>query len=100
MTENGLDAVQFAKAFGDFLDTFQDALPPPSSTLHGLIAAHLGHDPGGSPCFTERFHVSEHPNVQLAMNALLERHPGWDLLGLPSELHHYGGFGSLCVSKL
>ena len=53
---------------------------------------HLAADPAGLPSFTERFHASEHANLQLAIDALLVDAAAWKLLGLPAELHHYGEF--------
>jgi hypothetical protein len=90
--DDDFDPARFARAFETFLHRFNEALPPSSSTLRRLVIDHLGEDPVGLPTLTERFHVTEHANLQLAMDALLADAAGWRLLGLPGELRHYGEF--------
>jgi cell division protease FtsH len=86
------DPARFALAFETFLNRFNEALPPRSSTLRRLVIEHLGEDPVGLPALTERFDVSEHANLQVATHSLLADVADWRLLGLPGELRHYGGF--------
>lgn len=90
--EHDVDAARFARAFEDFLERFREVLPDRTTTLRRLVSDHLGVDPAGLPSFTERFDTSEHANLQLAIDALLVDAPGWTLLGLPAELHHFGEF--------
>jgi len=92
MSDDDFDPAQFARAFQTFLNRFHEALPPSSGTLRRLVIEHLGEDPVELPTLTERFHVSEHANLQLAMDALVADVAGWRLLGLPGELRHYGEF--------
>ena len=60
--------------------------------MRRLVTEHLGEDPSELPTYTEQFHVSEHANLQLALDALLADVSEWRLLGLPAELQHYGEF--------
>jgi hypothetical protein len=90
--DDDFDAARFARAFETFLTRYAEALPPRTSTLRQLVIDHLGEDPSGLPTFTERFHASEHANLQLAFDALVADAPGWRLLGLAGELQHYGQF--------
>lgn len=87
-----IDVAGFARSFEAFLERFREALPARSSTLRRLATDHLGVDPSGLPSYTERLDVSEHANLQLALDALLSAQDGWSLLGLPAELHHFGDF--------
>ena len=87
-----IDVGRFARAFEAFLERFREALPEQSHLLRRLAAEHLGADPADLPAFTERFDASEHPNLQLALDAVLADAGPWKLFGLPAELHQYGGF--------
>jgi hypothetical protein len=92
MVDDDFDAARFARAFETFLARYVEALPPQTSTLRQLVIEHLGVDPSELPTLTERFHASEHANLQLAFDALVADVPEWRLLGLPAELQHYGQF--------
>src|SRR4051812_2176805 len=92
MGDGGIDPIAFAAAFKQFLDSFEQVLPPPPSGVRDLVAAHFGADPAGMPSLTEQLHVSEHANLQLALEAILAGTEGWQLIGLPSEMLHYGEF--------
>jgi ATPase family associated with various cellular activities (AAA) len=92
VTDDDLEPARFARAFATFLERYVEALPPRSDTLRRLVIEHLGEDPADLPTFTERFHVSEHANLQLAIDALLADVGRWRLLGLPGELHQYADF--------
>jgi hypothetical protein len=90
--DDEVDVARFARSFELFLDRFREVLPPSASALRTLATDHLGADPSGLPAFTERLDPSEHANLQLALDAFLSTQTGWSLVGLPSELHHFGGF--------
>jgi hypothetical protein len=60
--------------------------------LRRLVLEHLGTDPSELPTYTHRFHLSEHANLQLGLDALLGDTAEWRLVGLPAELHAYGEF--------
>src|SRR3546814_11021895 len=65
---------------------------PRTSPLRDRVAEHMGADPAELPTVTEQVPSTDLPNVQLAVEALLEAAPGWGLIGLPAEARHYGGF--------
>src|SRR3546814_641723 len=65
---------------------------PRRSPVRDLVAEHLGAYPAELPTVTEQVPSTDLPNVQLAVEALLEAAPGWKLIGLPAEARHYGGF--------
>jgi hypothetical protein len=90
--DDDFDPTRFARAFETFLNRFNEALPAHNGSLRRLVIEHLGDDPAELPTFTERFHVSEHANLQLAVDALLADVGGWRLVGLPGELQHFGEF--------
>ncbi len=92
MVDDDFDAGRFADAFQTFLTRFVEALPPQSGTLRRLAIEHLGEDPSELPTFTQRFHTSEHANLQLAFDSLVADVPEWHLFGLPAELQHFGEF--------
>jgi hypothetical protein len=61
--------------------------------LARAIAAHLGVDPAPLPVVAQAFPVSDHPNVQLALERLAGEGSDWELFGLPVEVTHWQGFG-------
>jgi hypothetical protein len=92
MADDDVDLVRFARSFELFLDRFREVIPPRRSKVRDLISAHLGTDPAALPAFTERFNMSEHANLQLALDEIAADGSPSQLVGLPSELHQYGGF--------
>jgi hypothetical protein len=92
VTTDEFDAARFAEAFDEFLARFREALPERPTTLRRLATEHLAADPTGLPTLTETFDASEHANLQIALDALLEATEGWQLVGLPGELTHFHGF--------
>jgi hypothetical protein len=86
------DAARFARAFDTFLNRFRELLPERSSILRRMVTDHLAEDPATLPTFTERLHVSDHANLQLAIDALVADLPEWRVLGLPAELRHFSEF--------
>jgi len=64
----------------------------PEPRLRQLVSEHLGRDPAGLPVLAEKFSLVEHPNLQLALDGLLAAEPGQSVMGLPSEVRHYGDF--------
>jgi hypothetical protein len=86
------DEVEFARAFERFLHRFNELIPPGGTGMREAVMAHLGADPAGLSSFTERFDASEHANLQLALDRVASESPASRLLGLPSELLHFGNF--------
>lgn len=86
------DEVAFARTFERFLHRFNELIPAGRSGIRDAVMEHLHADPAGLSSFTERFDPSEHANLQLALDAVAASSPTSKLLGLPSELLHFGNF--------
>ena len=86
------DVERFAEQFQRFLEAMTTTRRRKESSLRGLVRDHLGLDPAGLPILSEHVSTVEHPNLQLALDALLADGPGQSVVGLPTELRHYGGF--------
>lgn len=101
MADENFDAAHFARSFDAFLEWFRELIPPPRSGLRELVTSHVGIDPAGLSSFTERLHPSEHANLQLALDSIAADSEVCTLIGLPSELQHYGGFsfGSILAGR-
>jgi|tagenome__1003787_1003787.scaffolds.fasta_scaffold20893184_2 hypothetical protein len=72
------DIGRFAAAFEEFLEAMTAAAHAPESGLATRIRDHLGTDPREVPSTTARFPPRDHPNVQLALDAVA---PDADVLG-------------------
>jgi hypothetical protein len=89
-----LDVAAFAEAFQRFMaDVHRVAGTGETPRMATAIAEHLGVDPQQLPVVGQTFPTPDHPNVQLALEALAASRPGWQLLGLPVEVLHWSGFG-------
>ena len=93
MTAHTFDPSEFAAAFQRFLEEIHH-LVPSRSELHDKATTHLGEDPTNLPSVAVQLDASELPNLQLALDAIVAATPpdASELLGLPSEVRHYGGF--------
>ena len=91
MSPDPFDPAEFAADFQQFLTSFARLIPAESNELRERVTAHLGIDPSGLSSVTEQLDPSEHPNLQLAFNALSESRP-WEVIGLPGDIRNYGGF--------
>ena len=65
------DVDDFARLFTEFLQTMQLAARAPASALTARIRDHLGVDLDELPVTTAELPVTSHPNLQLALDALL-----------------------------
>ena len=94
MATGAFDVDRFAELFQQFLERMASTLVQevPEPRLRALVMAHLGRDPAGLPVLAEQFAVLEHPNLQLALDTLLAAGEGQSVIGLPSEVRHYGDF--------
>jgi cell division protease FtsH len=86
------DTGRFAALFQNFLERYQEALPRPAHELRDRVARHLGADPATLSTTRDRFDLSDLPNLQLAMNELVDASPDSDVIGLPAEVTHYSAF--------
>ena len=85
------EPAEFAAQFQQFLASFGRLIPAQENELQERVRAHLGVDPSDLSSLTEQLDPSEHPNVQLAFNALSEARP-WEVIGLPGDARNFGGF--------
>jgi hypothetical protein len=80
----------FAAAFRRFLETMNAAAPAESGLL-ARLRAHLGADPSRLPIVSEEFDHYDHPNVQLALDAVLTAgHRTADLVGVAAQNKRFG----------
>jgi hypothetical protein len=86
--DDDFDVAGFALAFETFLHRFNEALPPPSSTLRRLVVEHLGEDPvglrsslGANPHLAEQadFDASGQPTPSVVL--------GWTAFAEPSSVY-------------
>jgi hypothetical protein len=89
---DAFDLEAFGRAFQAFMQHVNELVPSHESKVRRLAEAHLGVEPAGLPSMSERFDPSEHPNLQLALDALAAEDDAWQTFGLPTELEHYGDF--------
>ena len=89
MAAEPFDVERFAELFQEFLTRLPGPRPPAESALLRLVSEHLGADPAGLPVLSEHFSTMEHPNLQLAFDALLAAGDGQAVLGLPSDVRHF-----------
>jgi len=97
VADDDIDIGRFALSFQRFLDRVHQLAPTQGSAWRDRAVAHLGTEPDGLPSLAEQVATSDLPNLQLALEALLADAPGWELVGLPSEARHYGGFSLASV---
>jgi hypothetical protein len=90
--EGDFELERFALAFQRFLEHVDRLAPSSSSAWRDRAVAHLGTEPDGLPSLAEKVAASDLPNLQLALDVLTAESPGWELIGIPSEARHYGGF--------
>jgi hypothetical protein len=113
--ESGLDTLspgEFGAAFKAFIDTINLAAAPPPNPLLERIGDHLGSDPNTLAIVAEEFDNFEHPNVQMALDAVLNApnreheligvssdHKYYMSLGLSDLLSRTGAYGRLALSE-
>ena len=86
MSEDALSPEAFGAAFKSFLTVMTQHAQPPVGTLQQRIAAHLGADPSKLPVFADEFDPYEHPNVQVAIDAMLTEHQDEaELVGIAAQ---------------
>ena len=67
------DPIAFAAAFKKFIDNMNTEAAKETTTLIERLKAYLGDEPNTAPIVAEEFESYEHPNVHLAMEAVLGR---------------------------
>jgi len=71
MTDGLPDPAAFGAAFEDFIHTMMAVATRPESALVARLREHLGTDPGALPSTVAEFATTDHPNLQLALDAVL-----------------------------
>ncbi len=94
MTDGLPDPGTFGAAFEDFVRAMTEAAALPQSPLSERLREHLGAEPGGLPSTVAEFDTTDHPNLQLALDAVL---PEAEILGF--RLHH-PGFAPLSLADV
>src|SRR6267378_3646033 len=85
---------EFGLLFKRFLDDIVNRAEVPEGALLKRLREHLGGEPMRMPVISEEFERFQQPNLQVAMDAYLER-PGnsAELIGLAAENKRNWGFG-------
>src|SRR6266511_761482 len=85
---------EFGAAFKGFLERSVAAVPAPEPVFASRLRAHFGTDPKELPIVAEQFEPSEHPNLQVALDAWLAREGRWfEAVGVTSEFKRFNGLG-------
>src|SRR5688572_7120238 len=92
MPDEPFEPAEFALEFQRFLSAYQRILPPARNAFLELVSEHLGVDPRGLPSVAAALHPAEHPNLQLAIDALAAASGKWRIIGIPGDLRSFGGF--------
>ena len=88
------EVTEFATRFSEFMQAMPAAAERPESELVERIREHLGAEPGELPSTAADFSITEHPNLQLALEAVL---PDAEVLGYVSP---HQGFGTIGLNEL
>jgi hypothetical protein len=94
MTGNeGITLAEFSSAFRRFLDAMNAEAAKQTSPLLDRLRTHLGGEPGRMPIITEEFDSYEHPNVQVALDAVLWSNGRTaELVGIAAHGKRFGQF--------
>ncbi|HEY7484058.1 MAG TPA: hypothetical protein VH912_06300 [Streptosporangiaceae bacterium] len=72
MSEAGsLSAAEFGTAFKGFLEQAAQGVEAPEPVFAQLIRGLFDAEPAQLPILSQQFEVSDHPNVQIAMGAVI-----------------------------
>jgi hypothetical protein len=102
MAEEPLDLGAFGAAFTEFVQRMTAVARGRESELLARIREHLGVDPGQLPSTSAEFSPTDHPNLQLAIDAVLPdaevlgftaANPGFMMMGIGGLLSAHGMVG-------
>jgi hypothetical protein len=71
--DRSIDPASFASAFKQFVDNVNFIASRETTPLIDRLRDYLGPEPGQVPIVAEEFESYEHPNVQMALDAVMER---------------------------
>ncbi|HEX6506138.1 MAG TPA: 26S protease regulatory subunit, partial [Chloroflexota bacterium] len=94
MADGDLDPARFGTAFKAFMEAVTAEAQPRTSPLLERIQQHLGTPSTKLPVFAEEYDAFDHPNIQVALDAILAV-PGRqaDLVGIGAENKRFSDFG-------
>jgi ATPase family associated with various cellular activities (AAA) len=84
------DPGAFGAAFEDFIQAMSQAATRPESPLAARLRAHLDADPSALPSTVVELATTDHPNLQLALDAVL---PDAEIVGYSTRHSAFGGIG-------
>ena len=90
MAEGLPDPGAFGAAFEDFIETMSQVATRPESPLAAQLRAHLGTDPSALPSTVVELATTDHPNLQLALDAVL---PDAEIVGYGTRHSAFGAIG-------
>jgi len=90
MTGELPDPGAFGAAFEDFIEAMSSAATRPESPLAARLREHLGADPSALPSTVAELATTDHPNLQLALDAVL---PDAEIVGYGTRHTGFGGVG-------
>jgi histone H3/H4 len=90
MTGELPDPGAFGAAFEDFMHAMRQAATRPESPLAQRLREHLGADPSELPSTVAELATTDHPNLQLALDAVL---PDTEIVGYSTQHAGFGGVG-------
>lgn len=91
---SAISAGEFGAAFKGFLERTVAAAPDAEPVFAARLRAHFGTDPSALSIVAEQFAPSEHPNLQAALDAWLQRTGrSFEALGATSEYKRFNGLG-------
>ena len=83
---------EFGEAFKDFMRQVAKPSAPPESVVSKHLQAHFEADPAKLPIVAQEFKLTEHPNLQVALDAYLAvEGRSSTLVGFSSDRDRYGG---------
>lgn len=91
MSDDGTKSSEFARAFTRFIANMNADAAREASTLIPRLREHLGGDPTVMPIVAEEFEAWEHPNVQVALDAVTSaRGRRAELIGIGAQNKRWG----------
>jgi AAA+ superfamily predicted ATPase len=98
MNDEQLSAQEFGAAFKGFLEQAATGVPKEEPVFARRIREHLGVDPTPLPILSQLFASTDRPNVQVALDSLLQKEGrSFEALGLASQ---HIGFTGASLSNL
>ena len=82
---------RFAQAFSELVGEARNMVRSESGFV-GIVADHLGVAPSELPAVVETLDMVERPNLQLALNAMMENDDRSRVVGLSQEVGRYQDF--------